>query len=155
MATSPWSRSRLPKMDVRISYTIDNRDNQSPRNAYAVDTRSNTSTSANGDCSALTGLCLNLPFSFEHQILSAEAGYRILPQTKVTLNDTFDTTFRSYADASFVTSNTVTGQDPQPVGRRTCSVRSAIRTRIAAPTTTPTTTPGRCWEPRWPSLPAC
>jgi MtrB/PioB family decaheme-associated outer membrane protein len=100
----------MPKMDVRISYTIDNRDNQSPRNAYAVDTRSNTSTSANGDCSALTGLCLNLPFSFEHQILSAEVGYRILPQTKVTLNDTFDTTFRSYADASFVTSNTVTGK---------------------------------------------
>ena len=100
----------MPKMDVRLSYTIDNRDNQSPRNAYSVDTRSNTSTSANGDCTALTGLCLNLPYSFEHQTFTAEAGYRILPQTKVTLNDTFETTFRSYADASFVTSNTVTAK---------------------------------------------
>ena len=101
-----------------MSYTIDDRDNQSPRNAYAVDTRSNTSTSANGDCAPPAGLCLNLPFSFEHQTITAEAGYRILPQTKVTLNDTFETIYRSYADASFVTSEYRDRQDPQPVDRR-------------------------------------
>lgn len=100
----------LPGLDVRLSYTIDDRDNQSPRNYYEVDTRSNTSTSANGDCAFFGGLCANLPYSFEHQTLSLEAGYRILPQTKVTLNDTLESTYRNYADASFVTSNTVTAK---------------------------------------------
>jgi MtrB/PioB family decaheme-associated outer membrane protein len=98
----------LPNLDVRVSYTIDDRDNQSPRNLYQVNTRSNTSTSANGDCALSAGLCGNLPYSYEHQTLSLEAGYRILPQTKVTLNDTVESTYRNYADMSFVTSNTAT-----------------------------------------------
>jgi MtrB/PioB family decaheme-associated outer membrane protein len=100
----------IPKLDVRLSYTIDDRINESPSNAYMVDTRSNTSTSANGDCTAFGGVCINLPFSFNHQTFLAEASYRILPQTKVTLNDTFETTYRNYADASFVTSNTATAK---------------------------------------------
>lgn len=100
----------LPKLDVRLSYTIDDRDNQSSRNFYEVDTRSSTSLSAGGDCAFTGGLCANLPFSFEHQMLTAEAGYRILAQTKVTLTDTIDSTYRNYADTSFVTSNTVTAQ---------------------------------------------
>ncbi len=100
----------FPKFDMRISYTVDDRDNQSPRNAYEVDTRSNTSTSANGDCALTGGLCANLPFSYDHQTITAEAGYRIFPQTKVTVNDTFETIYRSYANTSFTTQNTVTGK---------------------------------------------
>jgi MtrB/PioB family decaheme-associated outer membrane protein len=100
--------TRLAKdLDLRVAYTINNRDNQSPRNAYEVDTRSNTSTSANGDCSALTGVCSNLPFSFNHQTMVVELGYRIMPQTKVTVSEQYETMFRSYADASFVTTNTL------------------------------------------------
>ena len=100
----------LPKLDVRLAYTIDNRDNQSPSNNYLVDTRSNNSTSANGDCTANGGLCTNLPFSYQHQTITAEAGYRIMPQTKVTLNDTFEDTQRTYADVSVVTQNTITAK---------------------------------------------
>jgi MtrB/PioB family decaheme-associated outer membrane protein len=102
----------MPKLDVRLSYTIDNRDNQSPSNAYQVDTRSVGAST--GDCAfsvgGVAGYCRNLPYSFEHQTFTAEAGYRILAHTKVTLNDTFETTYRNYADASFVTSNTITGK---------------------------------------------
>jgi len=100
----------LPRLDIRLSYTIDNRDNQSPRNFYQVDTRSSTNLAAGGDCAFPGGLCANLPFSFEHQMLTAEAGYRIRPQTKVTLTDTIDSTYRNFADSSFVTSNTVTAK---------------------------------------------
>jgi MtrB/PioB family decaheme-associated outer membrane protein len=100
----------ISKLDIRVSYTIDNRDNQSPSNAYGVDTRSVTAVNAGGDCAFAGGLCVSLPFSFNHQTISAEAGYRILPQTKLTLNDTFETTYRNYADVSFVTSNTVTAK---------------------------------------------
>jgi MtrB/PioB family decaheme-associated outer membrane protein len=100
----------LPKLDVRVSYTINDFHNQSPSNSYQVDTRSNTSTSGNGDCAIMGGLCTNLPFGYDHQTFTAEAGYRILPQTKVTLNETFETMYRSYADTSFVTTNTVTAK---------------------------------------------
>ena len=100
----------IPKLDFRLSYTIDDRDNRSSSNAYNVDTRSGAAVNGGGDCGFAGGTCVNLPYSFEHQTITAEAGYRILPQTKVTLNDTFETTYRSYADASFVTSNTITAK---------------------------------------------
>jgi MtrB/PioB family decaheme-associated outer membrane protein len=91
----------LPKLDLRVSYTIDNRDNQSPRNLYLVYPVSAASTSFS---------YYNLPFSYEHQIATAEASYRIMPQTKITLNDTFDSTYRTYANTSLVTSNTITAK---------------------------------------------
>jgi MtrB/PioB family decaheme-associated outer membrane protein len=105
MTTSP-----LPNFDFRLSYTIDDRDNQSSMNNYEVSTRSNTSTSANGDCTANGGLCTNLPFSYEHQTFKGEIGYRILPQTKLLLSETFETVDRNYADASFVTTNTLSAK---------------------------------------------
>jgi len=92
----------LPKLDVRVAYTIDDRANQTPRNTYVED--------HNTVVTVPPATYSNLPFSYDHQTITAEAGYRILPQTKVTLNDTFETTYRSYADASFVTSNTVTAK---------------------------------------------
>lgn len=98
----------LPKVDVRLAYTIDDRDNQSPSNLYQVDSRSNGQLNAGGDCAYTGGLCRNLPFSFDHQMLTGEVGYRIFPQTKVTLNDTFDVTYRNYANATRVTANTAT-----------------------------------------------
>jgi MtrB/PioB family decaheme-associated outer membrane protein len=98
----------MPKVDVRISYTIDERNNQSPSNAYPVDTRSGAATNGGGDCKFGTGLCVNLPYSYQHQTIAAEVGYRILPQTKLTLSDTFETTYRSFANTSFVTTNTLT-----------------------------------------------
>ena len=98
----------MPKMDVRLSYTIDNRDNQTARNAYIDNPRS--SRALGEDCGFPGTRCINLPYSYEHQKITAEVGYRILPQTKLTLNDTFETTYRTYADASYTTANTVTAK---------------------------------------------
>ena len=100
----------LPKLDLRLAYTIDDRDNQSPRNAYYVLQRSDTNT----DCATAPGsalaTCSNLPFSYQKQTVVAEASYRILPQTKFTLNDTFDYTWRNYTDTTVVTTNKITAK---------------------------------------------
>jgi MtrB/PioB family decaheme-associated outer membrane protein len=90
----------LPKLDIRLAYTIDDRSNKTQRSTFLTDVTSGTATAQ----------YTNVPFSYSHQKATAEAGYRILPQTKVTLNETFETTYRSYANASFVTSNTVTAK---------------------------------------------
>ena len=101
----------LPKLDLRLAYTIDDRDNQSPRNAYFVVQRSDlTSDCPTAGGVAATARCYNLPFSYRKQTATAEVGYRIMPQTKVTLSDTFATTWRNYSDTSQVYSNTVTAK---------------------------------------------
>lgn len=98
----------LPDLDVRLAYTIDEHDNQTPRNYYQVDTRSTAQLT--GNCKytvgAISATCMNLPFSFNHQSFVAEAGYQFRPHSKIIINDTFETTYRNYADASFVTQNT-------------------------------------------------
>jgi MtrB/PioB family decaheme-associated outer membrane protein len=93
----------ISNLDLRLAYTIDERDNQSPRNTYTEDHNGVTAPASWGSYS-------NVPFSYNHQTMVAEAGYRILPRTKITLNDTFETTYRNYANASFVTSNTVSAK---------------------------------------------
>ena len=96
----------IDKMDVRLAYTIDNRDNMSPRNLYSnLSWRNRISDASNVDATLY-----NLPFSYEHQTVVAEAGYRIAPQTKVTLTDTFESTYRNYTNASLVTANTITAK---------------------------------------------
>jgi len=90
----------LPKLDMRIAYTIDDRANQSPRNTYLVNPV---------DAAGLSSLS-NVPFSYDHQTVTADIGYRILPHTKVSLNDTYETTYRNYSNVSYVTSNTVTAK---------------------------------------------
>jgi MtrB/PioB family decaheme-associated outer membrane protein len=98
----------LPKLDVRVAYTLDDRNNQSPRNFYSTNVNSLATTSATSDC--VGNPCGNLPYSYNHQTITAEASYRILPQTKVLLNDTFETTYRTFANTSLVTSNTITAK---------------------------------------------
>ncbi len=100
----------LPKLDIRLAYTIDNRDNQSSRNYYGDNTRSTKAIGEDCGYAVGGGSCMNLPYGYEHQTISAEAGYRILPHTKISLNDTFETTYRTFADTSFVTSNRITAR---------------------------------------------
>lgn len=89
----------LPNLDIRLAYTIDDRDNQSPRNRYAFSAVDNATvtTPASG--------YYNLPFSYNHQSVTAEVGYRIRPQTKVSAGYRFDDTYRTYSDASVVIEN--------------------------------------------------
>ena len=89
----------LPNLDIRLAYTIDDRDNQSSRNRYAFSAVDNATvtTPASG--------YYNLPFSYNHQSATAEAGYRILPQTKIAVGYRFDDTYRTYSNASVVIEN--------------------------------------------------
>jgi len=100
----------IDHLDLRLAYTINSYDNKSPQNSYDSNTRSTVSGDGGGGDCDITGLCVNLPLSYEHQTISAEAGYRISPETKVSLSDTYETMHRTYADTSLVTTNTVTGK---------------------------------------------
>jgi hypothetical protein len=95
-------------MDLRLSHTIDQRDNESPTNAYLVDMRS-VST---GDCgckgAGASGYCYNLPCGFQHRTISGGVGYRRLSPSRLTVNDTFKTTSRIWTDPSFVTPHMMT-----------------------------------------------
>lgn len=90
----------LPNLDIRLAYTIDDRDNRSPRNRYAISAVDNATltTPASG--------YFNLPFSYNHQMATAEAGYRILPLTRVSVGYQFDDTYRTFSNSSVVIENT-------------------------------------------------
>ncbi len=88
----------LPKFDIRLAYTMDDRENVSPRNMYTVYPTSTANTSLQYN---------NLPFSYAHQTGSLDLGYRLGAQTKVTLSETLDNTHRTYADTSMVTTNRI------------------------------------------------
>jgi MtrB/PioB family decaheme-associated outer membrane protein len=81
----------LQRMDIRIAYTIDERDNQSPRNAYS-------NISQNSAYAANEPTYYNSPYSVQHQTAVAEVGYRLAPQTKVTLSQTLDDMRRNYSN---------------------------------------------------------
>jgi MtrB/PioB family decaheme-associated outer membrane protein len=100
----------LDHLDVRLAYSINDYNNRTSSNDYEVNARdNNANVNGDGDC-VLIQRCINLPFSFDHQTFTAEAGYRILPQTKLMLTETYETMNRTYADASLVTTNTVTAK---------------------------------------------
>jgi MtrB/PioB family decaheme-associated outer membrane protein len=98
----------LPNLDLRLAYTINDNNNQSPRNLFNVNP-----TGASAASSYF--LYSNLPYSYEHQSVVAEAGYRLGPQTKIILNDTVDSTYRTFANTSLVTSNRISAKIRGPV----------------------------------------
>ena len=87
-------------LDLRLSYTLDDRDNETPTSYY---THIDTVSATNSNYSAP-----NLPFTFRHQTVAAEAGYRVWGQTKLSLSDSLDSTYRSYASATEVQTNRTT-----------------------------------------------
>src|SRR6185312_11749093 len=86
----------MPKLDVRVSYTIDHRSNMTPRSSYP---------SFLADTATLDD-DFNVPYSYEHQTAKIEAGYRLAPETRVTAHYAYEVTHRSYSDTSSVTENT-------------------------------------------------
>jgi MtrB/PioB family decaheme-associated outer membrane protein len=94
--------SPIPKSDFRVSYTIDDRSNLSPRNLYREylqDAFSANPTRA-----------FNLPMGYDHQVFDVTGGYRILPQTKVTLGYAYDWTRRSDGNTPLVAENSFIGK---------------------------------------------
>lgn len=95
----------LSKLDVRLSYTIDDRENVTSRHqyrGYVGDTAPTPVTFPPGD--------FNLPLTYRSQTLKVEAGYRLAPETRISLLYAFDDTHRSYADTIDVTQNSVTAK---------------------------------------------
>ncbi|MGO8866012.1 MAG: MtrB/PioB family decaheme-associated outer membrane protein [Alphaproteobacteria bacterium] len=90
----------LERLDLRASYTIDDRDNMSPRNAYTTAVGDTTTISTN----------YNIPYSELNQKATLEGGYRVLPQTKITLDYAYDSTVRTFADTKDVTENSFGGK---------------------------------------------
>lgn len=90
----------IDKMDVRVSYTIDDRQNQTPRNSYSAYI-GDTATSEN---------VFNLPLSYRHQQFKAEVGYRVAPETKITGAYIYQGTHRTYADTNDVTESIFQGK---------------------------------------------
>ncbi len=89
----------MTNLDLRIAYSIDDRVNSTPVNVYdTIYTRSND---------ADQGPKQSVPFSYDKQTGVVEANYRIAPETKLTVSDTLDRTFRSDSNASMVTSNRI------------------------------------------------
>jgi MtrB/PioB family decaheme-associated outer membrane protein len=100
----------LPKLDVRASYTIDDRNNLSPQNAYPfydLDTATRNTSECNGTQPVATGYCVNLPYSYLNQKAQLEAGYRILNGTRLSLGYTFDATHRTFSNANDSTTSTI------------------------------------------------
>ena len=100
----------LKGLDVRLAYTIDNRDNETPSRIWTSNT---TSAAINGAVGGYTAP--NLPFTFRHQAATAEVGYRVWGQTKLSFNDTLEDMYRSYGLASDVQSNRMTVKLRGPV----------------------------------------
>jgi len=94
LTTQPFANS-----DLKVSYTIDDRRNASPRNQY---------TSYYQDAfSAAPITPWSLPQSYDHQTFDVQGGYRLTPQTKLSAGYTYETTHRTYADTNDVEQQTV------------------------------------------------
>lgn len=85
--------------DLRVAYTIDDRQNLTPRRQY---------TQYYQDAYSSAPITpYNMPLNYEHQTFELQGGYRVTPQTKLMLNYTFETTQRNYADTNLVTQSTI------------------------------------------------
>ena len=94
VTSEPWD-----KVNVRASYTIDDRDNLTPRDHYVTSVGDTTTNTGPNEYS-------NVPYSYLHQKATVEGGYMVLPQTKLSLDYAYDSTVRTFADTKDVTENT-------------------------------------------------
>ena len=95
-------------LDLHLGYTIDNRDNETPSNVWTM-----INTTSAGSGAAFTSP--NFPFTFRHQTVVAEAGYRVWGQTKLTVTNTLDDTYRSYGASTDVQTERLAGKLRGPV----------------------------------------
>jgi MtrB/PioB family decaheme-associated outer membrane protein len=102
------SSQPIKGLDLRLAYTIDNRDNETPRNVWISNTTSTAinATAASGYTYGYT--TPNFPFTFRHQSLAGEAGYRLWGQTRLSVSDTLEDMYRSYGLSSDVETNRTT-----------------------------------------------
>ena len=78
----------INKLDLRLNYTIDDRDNQSPRLTYHY---------LLNDTASYGAITQNAPYSYQYQKASAEIGYRLLPETRASVGYTYEKRWRNYS----------------------------------------------------------
>jgi MtrB/PioB family decaheme-associated outer membrane protein len=78
----------LTGLDLKASYTIDDRDNQSP---------SRTFDALVNDTAEFFDVTTTLPYSFQHQKANAEAGYSVMSGTRVVAGYTYERRTRTFS----------------------------------------------------------
>ena len=100
----------LDDLDVRLSYTIDNHDNLSdPQSIQSFYADSFQSYAQDPGGAAANGVP-NFIYSTNIQTAKAEAGYRILPQTKLTLGYQFKDVTRKSSEVDHSSENMFSGR---------------------------------------------
>ena len=87
----------LDKTDVRIAYTIDDRESLTQRNRYNqwyLDAQNKQYTA------------YNMPLNYRHQTFEAQVNYKVAPETKVTLGYAYDSTARNDSATKLVSQST-------------------------------------------------
>jgi MtrB/PioB family decaheme-associated outer membrane protein len=104
----------LPRLNVLASYTFDQRDDQSPiKNLAFID---GTTAAAHGPYvtdGTLTDNAIvtkNAPYSFTRQVARVEAGYSILPETKLSIGDTYSIKDSKFLSVDKNTENAVSAR---------------------------------------------
>ncbi len=88
----------IEKSDLRVSYTVDDRHSITDRNAY---------TQWYLDALNKKYTAYNMPLNYNHQTFDVQLGYKVMPQTKVSVGYAYDSTVRNDTATREVTQNTV------------------------------------------------
>jgi MtrB/PioB family decaheme-associated outer membrane protein len=96
--TATLTSRPLTGLDLKASYTIDDRDNQSPRFTF---------NALRDDTNSLNAITTNAPYSFQYQKANAEAGYSVMSGTRVVAGYTYERRTRTFSAADRNSENTV------------------------------------------------
>lgn len=94
----------LPKLDLRANYRYEDHDNKTPRDIY-VRIAGDAQTQPEGIANA--NARINLPYSFEKHKVSLDAGYRLLPWSKLALGYEYDQRDRELQEVDKTREHTV------------------------------------------------
>jgi MtrB/PioB family decaheme-associated outer membrane protein len=93
-ANMTLSARPMPKADAKLEYTFDFRDNNTPQDIY-LEVPNDTADQGAIDSSSAR---INRPYSRRSHKVQADAGYRILPSTKVGVGYDFETVNRDFTE---------------------------------------------------------
>jgi MtrB/PioB family decaheme-associated outer membrane protein len=92
----------MPKLDLSARYRYDDRDNNTPRNEYFT---------VGGDAgNQETSPRINLPYSVEQHLVNLDAGYRIMPRTKLSVGYEFEHKDRTFTVVETTRDHTFKGK---------------------------------------------
>ena len=84
------------KLDIRANYVYDNQDNETPRDIY----RLVVNDSANQGALVSSNARINTPYSFSTHRFTMDAGYRLLPATKLTFGYKYEQRDRDFTEVA-------------------------------------------------------